>query len=50
MQGILLIYLYYSAADGGLGIQESTATSIVGAYGAALTVAGIFAGRETDES
>ena len=33
MQGILLIYLYYSAAEGGLGIGEDTATSIVGAYG-----------------
>jgi proton-dependent oligopeptide transporter, POT family len=33
MQGILLIYLYYSAAEGGLGIDETTATSIVGAYG-----------------
>ncbi|MCW2507578.1 MAG: major facilitator transporter, partial [Modestobacter sp.] len=33
MQGILLYYLYYSAADGGLGIDEATATSIVGAYG-----------------
>src|SRR6478735_7757319 len=33
MQGILIYYLYYSAADGGLGIAESSATSIVGAYG-----------------
>ena len=33
MQGILLIYLYYSAAQGGLGISEATATQIVGAYG-----------------
>src|SRR6185437_14778812 len=33
MQGILLIYLYYSVADGGLGISRNTATSIVGAYG-----------------
>ncbi|GAA0932166.1 peptide MFS transporter [Virgisporangium aurantiacum] len=33
MQGILLIYLYYSAAEGGLGIDKATATSIVGAYG-----------------
>jgi POT family proton-dependent oligopeptide transporter len=33
MQGILLIYLYYSAAEGGLGIRVDTATSIVGAYG-----------------
>jgi proton-dependent oligopeptide transporter, POT family len=33
MQGILLIYLYYSAAQGGLGIDQKAATSIVGAYG-----------------
>jgi POT family proton-dependent oligopeptide transporter len=33
MQGILLYYLYYSVQDGGLGIAESTASSIVGAYG-----------------
>jgi POT family proton-dependent oligopeptide transporter len=33
MQGILTIYLYYSATDGGLGLSEATATSIVGAYG-----------------
>jgi POT family proton-dependent oligopeptide transporter len=33
MQGILLIYLYYSARQGGLGISEASATSIVGAYG-----------------
>ncbi|MCT2584438.1 peptide MFS transporter [Actinophytocola gossypii] len=33
MQGILTIYLYYSATDGGLGLSEGTATSIVGAYG-----------------
>ncbi len=33
MQGILLIYLYYSAADGGLGMDQGTAAGIVGAYG-----------------
>ncbi|MGD9987198.1 peptide MFS transporter [Pseudonocardia sp.] len=33
MQGILLIYLYYSVADGGLGIDQGVATGIVGAYG-----------------
>jgi proton-dependent oligopeptide transporter, POT family len=33
MQGILLIYLYYTAAEGGLGIDKGTAASIVGAYG-----------------
>ena len=33
MQGILLIYLYYSASKGGLGLEEATAAGIVGAYG-----------------
>ncbi|MET1053583.1 MAG: peptide MFS transporter [Mycetocola sp.] len=33
MQGILLIYLYYTAAEGGLGIPQATAAGIVGAYG-----------------
>ncbi|ORI16355.1 peptide MFS transporter [Rhodococcus sp. 1168] len=33
MQGILIYYLYYAVSDGGLGIPESSATSIVGAYG-----------------
>ncbi|GGM78287.1 peptide MFS transporter [Dactylosporangium sucinum] len=36
MQGILLIYLYYEAARGGLGIDRGVATSIVGAYGGAV--------------
>jgi POT family proton-dependent oligopeptide transporter len=33
MQGILLLYLYYSTQDGGLGISQDTAVGIVGAYG-----------------
>ncbi|MDF1603665.1 peptide MFS transporter [Nocardioides sp. YIM 152315] len=41
MQGILLIYLYYSAGDGGLGIDKATATGIVGAYGGAVYLATI---------
>jgi POT family proton-dependent oligopeptide transporter len=36
MQGILLIYLYYSTAKGGLGIDEGVASGIVGAYGGAV--------------
>ena len=36
MQGILLLYLYYSAAEGGLGIPQATAAGIVGAYGGAV--------------
>jgi POT family proton-dependent oligopeptide transporter len=41
MQGILLIYLYYSAGQGGLGIDQATATGIVGAYGGAVYLATI---------
>jgi proton-dependent oligopeptide transporter, POT family len=41
MQGILLIYLYYSAASGGLGISETTATGIAGAYGGSVYLATI---------
>ncbi|TFD56313.1 peptide MFS transporter [Cryobacterium sp. Hh7] len=33
MQGIVLLYLYFSATDGGLGIPQTTAAGIVGAYG-----------------
>nr|WP_274636068.1 peptide MFS transporter [Microbacterium bovistercoris] len=36
MQGILLIYLYYSVADGGLGLDQGVAGGIVGAYGGAV--------------
>jgi POT family proton-dependent oligopeptide transporter len=41
MQGILLIYLYYSPGRGGLDIERTTATSIVGAYGGAVYLATI---------
>lgn len=41
MQGILVIYLYYSAAEGGLGIDQATATGIVGAYGGSVYLATI---------
>ena len=36
MQGILLLYLYYSAEEGGLGIPQATAAGVVGAYGGAV--------------
>lgn len=36
MQGILLIYLYHSVTEGGLGVDESVAAGIVGAYGGAV--------------
>ncbi|WP_231391903.1 peptide MFS transporter [Arthrobacter sp. 35W] len=33
MQGILAYYMYYTATQGGLGIDETVALGIVGAYG-----------------
>ena len=39
MQGILLIYLYYSAAEGGLGVDQTVAAGVVGAYGGGVYLA-----------
>jgi len=36
MQGIVLLYMYYTLADGGLGIDKGVATGIMGAYGGAV--------------
>jgi POT family proton-dependent oligopeptide transporter len=33
MQGIVLLYLYYSASKGGLGMDQGTASAVIGAYG-----------------
>lgn len=41
MQGILLIYLYYSVSDGGLGVPKPVAAGIVGAYGGGVYLATI---------
>ncbi|NLU83720.1 peptide MFS transporter [Rhodococcus sp. HNM0569] len=48
MQGILIYYLYYSASDGGLGISEASATSIVGAYGGTVYLSTILGGWIAD--
>ncbi|MFS0853761.1 peptide MFS transporter [Microbacterium sp. 179-I 3D4 NHS] len=39
MQGILLIYLYFSVTEGGLGIPKTVAAGIVGAYGGSVYLA-----------
>ncbi|MDO5617982.1 peptide MFS transporter [Kocuria sp.] len=33
MQGIIMLYMYYQTTQGGLGMEQSTAAGIVGAYG-----------------
>lgn len=44
MQGILVYYLYYSAADGGLGFDQAAATGIIGAYGGMVYLMAIVGG------
>lgn len=41
MQGIVLYYMYYTASRGGLGIDVTVATGIVGAYGGGVYLATI---------
>jgi len=41
MQGILIYYMYYSAAEGGLGIPQPVALGIIGAYGGSVYLATI---------
>ncbi|GAB2908771.1 peptide MFS transporter [Rhodococcus aerolatus] len=48
MQGIVLLYLYFSAAEGGLGLSEASATSIVGAYGGLVYLSTIAGGWLAD--
>lgn len=48
MQGILLIYMYYTASRGGLGMDETVAAGIVGAYGGAVYLSTILGGWIAD--
>ncbi|MCA2206026.1 peptide MFS transporter [Nocardia rosealba] len=48
MLTILGYYLYYTAADGGLGIAQSTALGIVGAYGGLVYLSTVLGGWIAD--
>lgn len=48
MRAILLYYMYYSVAKGGLGIDQSTATSIMAIYGSLLFMSSIIGGWISD--
>ncbi|WP_344680160.1 oligopeptide:H+ symporter [Saccharopolyspora taberi] len=48
MRAILGYYLYTAVAEGGLGIPESTALSVVGVYGASVYMSSIFGGWVAD--
>ena len=48
MQAMLVYYMYWSVADGGLGIDRAVATGIVGAYGGMVYVFCILGGWVAD--
>ena len=48
MQGILAIYMYFAATDGGLGIDENVALGIVGAYGGSVYIFSILGALVSD--
>ena len=48
MQALLAYYLYYSVTDGGLGLSQTAATSIVGAYGGLVYLSAVLGGWVAD--
>ncbi|MGO1258943.1 MAG: peptide MFS transporter [Brachybacterium sp.] len=48
MQGILAIYMYFAATEGGLGIDETVALGIVGAYGGSVYLFSILGALVSD--
>lgn len=48
MRAILLYYMYYSIAKGGLGIDQATATSIMAIYGSLLYMSSVIGGWVSD--
>ena len=48
MQSLLAFYIYYSVSDGGLGLSEAAATSIVGAYGGLVYLSSVLGGWIAD--
>lgn len=48
MRAILLFYMYYSIEKGGLGINQTTAASIMSIYGALVYMTGVIGGYVSD--
>ncbi|RIK16097.1 MAG: MFS transporter [Acidobacteria bacterium] len=48
MQGIVLLYMYFEVSDGGLGIDQTVAAGIVGAYGGSVYLFSILGGWVAD--
>lgn len=48
MRALLVYYMYYQVSSGGLGIDKSTASSLVAVYGSAIYMSGILGGWIAD--
>ncbi|AYC30434.1 peptide MFS transporter [Paenisporosarcina cavernae] len=48
MRAILLYYMYYEVTQGGLGLEQSTANSIMAVYGSLVYMSGIIGGWIAD--
>lgn len=48
MQALLAFYIYYSVSDGGLGLPQAVAASIVGAYGGVVYLSAVLGGWVAD--
>ena len=48
MRAILVFYIYYEVSEGGLGLPESTALSIMSIYGSLVYMSGIIGGWLAD--
>ncbi|MHA3684183.1 peptide MFS transporter [Leucobacter sp. HY1908] len=48
MQALLAYYIYFSASDGGLGLSQAAAGSIVGAYGGLVYLSAVLGGWVAD--
>lgn len=48
MRAILLFYMYYEISDGGLGLDKSTATSVMAIYGSMIYMSGVIGGWLAD--
>ena len=48
MQGIVLLYMYFEVAEGGLGIDRAVAAGIVGAYGGSVYLFSVLGGWVAD--
>src|SRR5699024_262872 len=48
MRALLLFYMYFSIKDGGLGIDEGTAQSIMAVYGSLIYMTSVLGGWVAD--